>query len=83
MAAVKNGETIVLLADNDETVTVDRTVKFTLDKGEFQFNGEVKAGSNTTVKNENGEYEFTYTAPSGGGRWRRFLLHPEQACRLL
>ena len=67
VAAVKNGETIVLLADNDETVTVDRTVKFTLDKGEFQFNGEVKAGSNTTVKNENGEYEFTYTAPSGGG----------------
>ncbi len=67
--AVKDGQTVKLEADNAETATLSRTVKFTLDKNSHVFTGSIKAGSYTTVTatdTEPVEYTFTYSRPSSG-----------------
>ena len=69
VANVDSGKTIKLEADNAETATVSRTVKFTLDKNRHVFTGSIKAGSYTTVTTtdtEPVEYTFTYSRPSSG-----------------
>lgn len=69
VANVDSGKTIKLEADNAETATVSRTVKFTLDKNSHVFTGFIKAGSYTTVTatdTEPVEYTFTYSRPSSG-----------------
>ena len=69
VANVDSGKTIKLEADNAETATVSRTVKFTLDKNRHVFTGFIKAGSYTTVTatdTEPVEYTFTYSRPSSG-----------------
>ena len=69
VANVTDGQTIQLKADCAETVTVSRTVKFTLDKNSHVFTGSIKAGSYTTVTatdTEPVEYTFTYSRPSSG-----------------
>ena len=55
VANVDSGKTIKLEADNAETATVSRTVKFTLNKNSHAFTGSIKPGSYTTV-----------TPPTGG-----------------
>ena len=69
VANVDSGKTIKLEADNAETATVSRTVKFTLDKNSHVFTGSIKAGSYTTVTatgTDPVEYTFTYSRPSSG-----------------
>ena len=69
VANVDSGKTIKLEADNAETATVSRTVKFTLDKNRHVFTGSINAGSYTTVTAtdiEPVEYTFTYSRPSSG-----------------
>lgn len=65
---VKADETIVLLVDNAEEVTVARDISFILDKDSNEFTGSISAGDNTTVTtSDDGEkttYSFDYTAPS-------------------
>ena len=65
---VKADETIVLLVDNAEEVTVARDISFILDKDSKKFTGSISAGDNTTVTtSDDGEkttYSFDYTAPS-------------------
>lgn len=71
--AVQNGETIKLLNDNSETITVSgRDIAFTIIPNGYDFDaGNVQAGSRTTL-NRTGNattgftYTFDYTAPSGG-----------------
>ena len=60
----KNGDCIVLIADNSETVTVSRSVILTLDENGKNFAGEIKAGENTTMSYADGVYTFVYTEPS-------------------
>lgn len=65
---VQNGGTITLVKGNGETVTVGRTVTFTLDRNGKNFSGTVQgASSRTTVTEANGVYTCVYSAPSGGG----------------
>ena len=69
VANVDSGKTIKLEADNAETATVSRTVKFTLNKNRHVFTGSIKPGSYTTVTTtdtELVEYTFTYSRPSSG-----------------
>ena len=69
VANVDSGKTIKLEADNAETATVSRTVKFTLNKNSHAFTGSIKPGSYTTVTTtdtETVEYTFTYSRPSSG-----------------
>ena len=69
VANVDSGKTIKLEADNAETATVSRTVKFTLDKNRHVFTGSIKAGRSTPVTatdTEPVEYTFTYSRPSSG-----------------
>ena len=65
---VKADETIVLLVNNAEEVTVARDISFILDKDSNEFTGSISAGDNTTVTtSDDGEkttYSFDYTAPS-------------------
>jgi len=62
---VKDNECVVLAADNSETVTVSRSVTFTLDENGTNFTGEIKAGDNTTMTvSEDNVYTFVYTEPS-------------------
>lgn len=65
---VKADETIVLLFDNAEEVTVARDISFILDKDSNEFTGSISAGDNTTVTtSDDGKkttYSFDYTAPS-------------------
>lgn len=53
---VKDGETITLLADCDETVTVSREVTFTLNKGEYAFTGKIQAGTGYHITEKDGVY---------------------------
>lgn len=68
VAAVQDGETVTLMKDNAENVSVSRTVKFTMEKNSFNFSGTITAGSRTTLTMD-GEntYSFVYSSPSGGG----------------
>lgn len=65
--AVQNNETITLLKDTDENVTVSKAVKFTL-AGKEHLNGSISAGSRysmTTYENSgNTDYTFTYVGGS-------------------
>lgn len=65
--AVQNNETITLLKDTDENVTVSKAVKFTL-AGKEHLNGSISAGSRysmTTSENSgNTDYTFTYVGGS-------------------
>lgn len=56
VAAVTSGQTITLLRDNTETVTVDRPVSFTLDANGFLFTGAVKAGEGFALSTVNNTY---------------------------
>ncbi|MBS1360056.1 MAG: hypothetical protein HPZ92_06030 [Oscillospiraceae bacterium] len=72
VANVTDGQTIQLEAACAETVTVSRTVKFTLDTNSREFTGSIAAGSRTTLSTSSAgpnktEYSFTYSAPSSGG----------------
>jgi len=58
--AVKNGETITLLANiTAETVTVERVVNFTLDKGTFINGATIQAGNGYSMSEASGTYTFT------------------------
>ena len=65
--AVQNNETITLLNDTKENVTVSKAIKFTL-AGKDRLKGSIAAGSRysmtTSETNDNTEYTFTYV---GGG----------------
>ena len=72
VANVTDGQTIKLEANCDETVTVSRTVKFTLMTNSMSFTGSINPGSRTTLSTSSAgtnktEYSFTYSAPSSGG----------------
>ncbi|HJA37288.1 MAG TPA: S-layer homology domain-containing protein [Firmicutes bacterium] len=54
--AVENDGTITLLADCDETVTISREVRFTLDKGEYAFTGKIQAGTGYHITEKDGVY---------------------------
>ena len=65
--AVQNGETITLLKDTDENVTVSKAIKFTL-AGKDHLKGSISAGSRysmtTSDNNGNTQYTFTYVGGS-------------------
>lgn len=65
--AVQNNETITLLNDTNEKVTVSKAIKFTL-AGKEHLNGSIAAGSRysmtTSETSDNTKYTFTYV---GGG----------------
>ena len=65
--AVSNGGTVTLLADNNESFTITKTITFTVDKDTYSLTGEIQPGANTTMTTEvNGSkttYTFVYTAP--------------------
>ena len=63
--AVKDGQTIKLEADNAETATVSRTVKFTLDKNSKSFTGAITAGSGYELSVDGNVYTFTVRSSSG------------------
>ena len=71
VANVTDGQTIQLEADCAETVTVSRTVKFTLKTNSMNFTGSINPGSRTTLTTSGAEaekeYTFTYSRPSSGG----------------
>ena len=71
VANVTDGQTIQLEADCAETVTVSRTVKFTLKTNSMNFTGSINPGSRTTLTTSGveaeKEYTFTYSRPSSGG----------------
>lgn len=66
--AVQNNETITLLKDTDENVTVSKAVKFTL-AGKEHLRGSIAAGSRysmTTSETTSGKTEYTFTYVGGG-----------------
>ena len=71
IANVTDGQTIQLEAACAETVTVSRTVKFTLKTNSMNFTGSINPGSRTTLTTSGAEaekeYTFTYSRPSSGG----------------
>ena len=71
VANVTDGQTIQLEAACAETVTVSRTVKFTLKTNSMNFTGSINPGSRTTLTTSGAEtekeYTFTYSRPSSGG----------------
>ena len=65
VANVTDGQTIQLKADCAETVTVSRTVKFTLDKNSKSFTGAITAGSGYELSVDGNVYTFTVRSSSG------------------
>lgn len=63
--AAQDGDTIVLMANSDETISVARDVKFTVSDNGYTYK-ELTAGNRTTMTKNGDEYIFDYTAPSGG-----------------
>ena len=66
--AVQNNETITLLKDTNENVTVSKAIKFTL-AGKDQLQGSIAAGSRysmTTSDTTSGNTEYTFTHVGGG-----------------
>lgn len=65
--AVQNNETITLLKDTNENVTVSKAIKFTL-AGKNQLKGSIAAGSkySMTTSEINGNTEYTFTYVGGG-----------------
>lgn len=65
--AVQNNETITLLKDTNENVTVSKAIKFTL-AGKDQLQGSIAAGSRysmTTSETTSGKTEYTFTSVGG------------------
>ena len=71
VANITDGQTIRLEAACDETVTVSRTVKFTLNANGLSFTGSINPGSRTTLTTSGTDtektYTFIYSAPSSSG----------------
>lgn len=66
--AVQNNETITLLKDTNENVTVSKAIKFTL-AGKDHLKGSIAAGSRysmTTSETTSGNTEYTFTSVGGG-----------------
>ena len=66
--AVQNNETITLLNDTNENVTVSKAIKFTL-AGKEHLKGSIAAGSRysmTTSETTSGNTEYTFTSVGGG-----------------
>lgn len=65
--AVQNNETITLLKDTNENVTVSKAIKFTL-AGKDHLKGSIAAGSrySMTTSETNGKTEYTFTYVGGG-----------------
>lgn len=66
--AVQNNETITLLNDTKENVTVSKAIKFTL-AGKDRLKGSIAAGSRysmTTSETTSGNTEYTFTSVGGG-----------------
>lgn len=66
--AVQNNETITLLNDTKENVTVSKAIKFTL-AGKDRLKGSIAAGSRysmTTSETTSGNTEYTFTYVGGG-----------------
>lgn len=66
--AVQNNETITLLKDTNEKVTVSKAIKFTL-AGKEHLKGSIAAGSRysmTTSETTSGNTEYTFTSVGGG-----------------
>ena len=66
--AVQNNETITLLKNTNENVTVSKAIKFTL-AGKDQLQGSIAAGSKysmTTSDTTSGNTEYTFTYVGGG-----------------
>ena len=65
--AVQNNETITLLNDTKENVTVSKAIKFTL-AGKEHLKGSIAAGSrySMTTSETNGNTEYTFTYVGGG-----------------
>lgn len=65
--AVQNNETITLLKDTKENVTVSKTIKFTL-AGKDYLKGSIAAGSrySMTTSEPSGNTEYTFTHVGGG-----------------
>lgn len=66
--AVQNNETITLLKDTNENVTVSKAIKFTLAGGKDYLNGSIAAGSrySMTTSETSGKTEYTFTYVGGG-----------------
>mgnify|MGYP002602194618 CR=1 FL=1 len=62
---VADNEKIALLADCSETVTVSRSVVFTLDVGEHSFTGSIEAGEGYKLTETDGVYTVTPGEGSG------------------
>ncbi len=60
VAEVGNGETITILNDTDEVVTVKRNVKFILADDAKLFTGDIKAGEHYKKYKNGNEYTFKY-----------------------
>lgn len=61
--AVSNEGTITLTNDNDETIEVRKDITFTLDQGDYAFNGTISAGSRyemTVTKNDDGTTIYAF-----------------------
>lgn len=65
--AVQNNETITLLKDTNENVTVSKAIKFTL-AGKDYLKGSIAAGSrySMTTSEPSGNTEYTFTYVGGG-----------------
>lgn len=65
--AVQNNETITLLKDTNENVTVSKPIKFTL-AGKEHLRGSIAAGSrySMTTSETSGKTEYTFTRVGGG-----------------
>lgn len=65
--AVQNNETITLLKDTNEKVTVSKAIKFTL-AGKDYLKGSIAAGSrySMTTSEPSGKTEYTFTYVGGG-----------------
>ena len=66
--AVQNNETIILLKDTNEKVTVSKAIKFTL-AGKDYLKGSISAGSRysmTTSETTSGDTKYTFTYVGGG-----------------
>ena len=66
--AVQNNETITLLKDTNENVTVSKAIKFTLACGKDYLKGSIAAGSrySMTTSETSGNTEYTFTYVGGG-----------------
>lgn len=66
--AVNDGETITLITDCEEKITVSRAVTFTLEtEDSAEFTGSITAGSGYRLNKDGNVYTFTKRTSSGGG----------------